>query len=88
MKDHQFVFWLLVLIAVVGSGVQVAYSANETRRLHAQLEAVQAEQDAELAAYSRLLIERSALAAYQNVERLAQTELDMHFPASVERVAP
>jgi cell division protein FtsL len=51
------------------------------------LEAAQRSQDEALAVQSRLLIERSALAAYQNVERTAQVKLDMQFPTTVERVS-
>lgn len=38
--------------------------------------------------YTRLLLERSALSAYQNIERVAVTELAMTFPEQVERIAP
>jgi cell division protein FtsL len=79
---------LLLLLAVVGSGIQVALVSHEVRRLHGELEAAQRAQDAHLAEYSRLLLERSALSAYQNVERLAQSELAMQFPDDVERIEP
>jgi cell division protein FtsL len=80
--------WLLALAVLVCSGVQIAYSAHEVRRLHVALQAAQRQQDQAMAEYSRLLLELGAVAAYQNVERTAQRELDMAFPASIERVAP
>ena len=86
MSSARFALWLALLVAVVASGIQVAYSANETRDLHEALEAAQTSHDEAMAAQSRLLIERATLAAYQNVERTAQLELNMRFPQTVERV--
>jgi len=86
MSGGRFLGWLLVLILVVTSGVQVAYSAKENRDLHIAFEASQRSLDEALAVQSRLLIERSTLSAYQNVERTAQAKLGMRFPHSVERV--
>lgn len=87
MSAGRFLLWLLALLLVVVSGLQVAYSAKENRDQHMALEAAQRSQDEALAVQSRLLLERSALAAYQNVERTAQVKLDMQFPATVERVS-
>ena len=87
MSGSNFLIWLAVLVFAVGSGVQVALSAHQTRTLHAQLEVAQKAQDDALAVQSRLLIERATLSAYQNVERAAQTELKMQFPKSTKRVA-
>ena len=80
--------WLIALLAVIGSGIQVVQQTHDVRRLHGQLQDAQHMQDAELAKHSRLLIERAALAAYQNVERIAQSELAMQFPLTVERIEP
>jgi cell division protein FtsL len=49
---------------------------------------MQRAQDELLSEYSRLLLERSTLAAFQNVERIAQTELAMQFPEAMERLEP
>ena len=86
MTARRGLAFLLLLAAVVGSGIQVTRISHEVRRLHGDLEAAQKAQDELLAEYSRLLIERSALSAYQNVERLAETELAMQFPDAVERL--
>jgi len=86
VSGTRFLLWLVVLVAAVASGIQVALSAHQARSLHTQLEAAQKSQDDALAVQSRLLVERSALAAYQNVERTAQNELKMQFPRRVKRV--
>jgi cell division protein FtsL len=75
-----------LLALVTASGVQVALVSHEVRRLYAELQAAQRTQDEHLSAYSRLLLERGALSSYQNIERLAEVELAMHFPAEVQRV--
>ncbi|MCB1683609.1 MAG: cell division protein FtsL [Pseudomonadales bacterium] len=81
-----FLQWLLALALLMASGIQVARSTHEVRSLHAQLQKAQRTQDDGLAEHSRLLLERAALSAYQNVERLAETELHMQFPHNVERI--
>ena len=86
MSGGRFLVWLLTLLLAVASGIQVALSAHDARRLHAALEAAQQSQDEALAMQSRLLIERAALAAYQNVEQTAQGTLKMRFPQAVTRV--
>lgn len=87
MSPRTVTVLLVLLAAVVASGIHVARVSHEVRTLHGELEAAQRAQDEHLAEYSRLLLERSALSAYQNVERLAQSELSMQFPEDVERIA-
>lgn len=88
MTVRRALLMLALLVAVVASGVQVAVVSHEVRRLHGELEAAQRAQDEHLAEYSRLLLERSALSAFQNVERLAERELAMQFPETVEYLEP
>lgn len=88
MTARGGIVFTLLLAAVVASGIQVALVSHEVRQLHGELEAAQKAQDEHLAEYSRLLLERSALSAYQNVEHLAETELGMQFPDTVERLDP
>ena len=78
---------VLLLVAVVASGVQVAYSSQKLRFLHGELQAAQQQQDGELAKHSRLLLERSMETSYANVERVAQAQLDMVFPERAEQIA-
>lgn len=87
MSGLRFLLWLAALVVAVLSGIQVSISAHETRRLHGEFEAAQKAQDNALAVQSRLLVERSALAAYQNVESTAQQQLGMEFPKTVKRVS-
>jgi len=80
--------FVLALLSAVASGVQVAYSSQEVRSLHGELQAAQRQQDAELAEYSRLLLERSMETSYANVERVAQLQLNMVFPEWAEQIEP
>ncbi|MEQ8482938.1 MAG: cell division protein FtsL [Pseudomonadales bacterium] len=88
MSGRQYLVVGALVIGVVASGIQVALVSHEVRQLHGELEAAQKAQDEHLAEYSRLLLERSALSAYQNVERLAERELAMQFPDTVEFIEP
>ena len=85
---RETLLFLVLLIAVVASGIQVAWVSHEVRRLHGELEDAQRAQDEHLAEYSRLLLERSARSSYQNVERLAHERLSMRFPDQVEHLEP
>jgi cell division protein FtsL len=88
MTGRLFLTWLVSLIVLVGSGIQVAFSTDEVRGKHIALQELQSELDAVVEEYSRLQIELAAVAAYQNVERTAEEELNMAFPRDVQRVAP
>ncbi len=82
--------WMVaaLLVALMVSGVQVAFNSQKVRQLHADLQTAQRFQDEELAEHSRLLLERSAQTAYANVERVAEAELGMTFPDRVEPIEP
>ena len=84
--------WLIVGVGIYAglalTGLLVAWSSQSVRRLHVEIEAHQREQDAMLAEYSRLLIERSMVGSFQNVDQVAERQLSMTFPESVERVKP
>jgi cell division protein FtsL len=88
MSGRLFGAWLVALLLLLGSGIQVAYSAHEVRRLHVELQTLQAGLDRAVEQYSRLQIEMAAVAAFQNVERTAEQALDMRFPERVQRVKP
>jgi cell division protein FtsL len=82
--------WLLagvvVYALVAASGLGVAAQSQRVRDLFAELEHTQEQQDNLLSEYSRLLLERSMLASYQNVDQVAEQNLAMRFPELVERV--
>lgn len=81
--------WLgaAVYLAVVTTGIGVATQAQEVRALYAALEGTQVEHDARVTDYGQLLLERSTLTAFHNVEELALSELKMRFPEEAWRVA-
>ena len=80
---------LLFLVAcVVVSGLQVVITTHELRKTHGRLQEARNQQDLLLTEHSRLLLERGALVAYQNIERIAVAELGMRFPDRVERIVP
>jgi len=72
--------------AIAASGVWVAATAQGVRGLFVALERNQDEQDALLDEYSRLLIERGTVSSYQNVDQVAERQLAMRFPETVQRV--
>jgi len=88
VNTSKILVCVALLLAVVASGVRVAYSSQEVRSLHAQLQVAQQRQDAELAEHSRLLLERSTETSYANVERVAELQLHMIFPEQAERIEP
>ena len=88
MKIRIFVYWLTGLLVLVLSGIQVAFSTHQVRGLHMDLQSLQGRLDDAVEEYSRLQIELAAVAAYQNVERTAEVELEMTFPDKVQRVDP
>ncbi|MCZ6887837.1 MAG: cell division protein FtsL [Gammaproteobacteria bacterium] len=77
---------VVVFAALVASGVEVAQTSQQMRALFSRLSVNQAKQDALLHEHSRLLLERGALSAYQNVDRIAEDVLAMQFPDEVERI--
>ena len=77
-----------IYVGIAVSGVWIAATAQNVRGLFVALQHNQAQQDALLAEYSRLLIERGTLSSYQNVDQIAERQLAMRFPETVERVSP
>jgi len=88
LNGRTFSAFLLALVFVVLSGIQVSFATEGVRERHRELQALQAELDRAAEEYSRLQIELAAVAAYQNVERTAEDALGMSFPSDVERVKP
>ena len=79
---------LALLAGAIGSALQVVAVSQQQRDIHVLLEDARNHQDLLLAEHSRLLLERGALAAYHQVERVAVAELNMRFPDDVERILP
>ncbi len=82
--------WLLlgflVYLGVALSGLAVASQSQQMRELVMSMEASQRQEDEMLAEQSRLLLERSTLASFQQVDQIAETQLQMQFPEAVEKV--
>jgi len=79
---------VVVYTLVAASGIGVAAQSQRVRDLFTELERTQEQQDELLSEYSRLLLERSTLASYQNVDQIAERNLAMRFPELVERIEP
>lgn len=78
---------LILLIAVVGaSSVGVIYSSFMTRRLYAEIQELQAQEDEIDSEYGKLLLEKSAWANYVRVEQVSREELNMISPLTEDMV--
>ena len=77
-----------ICVGIAITGIWIASMASDVRGRFVALEQNQRAQDALLAQYSRLLIERATLSSYRNVDEVAARQLAMRFPELVERVAP
>lgn len=77
---------LVLFLAVVGSALGVVYTEHQSRRLFAELQALQREQDRMNEEWGRLQLEQSTWATHGRVERAARAELDMHIPKPHEVV--
>jgi cell division protein FtsL len=87
-RSRWLAWGIVVYTLIAASGMGVAAQSQRVRDLFAELERTQQQQDELLSEYSRLLLERSTLASYQNVDQIAEQSLAMRFPELVERVAP
>lgn len=85
-KLRTFLLGVGLLLATVATAVQVTLQAEAARDMARALDAAQKQKEHLLAERSRLLLERGALAAYQNVDRVAESELGMRFPQRPRRV--
>jgi len=87
-RSRWLIAGIVVYVAVAASGVGVASLSQQVRALFIDIERSQEQQDELLSEYSRLLLERSTLASYQNVDQLAEDRLSMRFPELVEPIGP
>lgn len=77
---RDFLLGVVLLAGCVGTGIQIAVQAREARDIAAALHETRLESEAISAERSRLLIQRGALAAYQNIDQIAENTLGMHVP--------
>lgn len=89
LMDTSFRAWMFVFIAlmlVMGSCVAVIYSSFETRRLVANHQRLQLENNAMQVEWGQLLLEQSTWGSYNRVEQLAGAKLKMRVPSPNEIV--
>ena len=67
------------------SALVLVFSTHELRQIHQSLDEAQRDETAELARYSRLLLEKSTLAGLNEVETIALRELGMEYPDNLAR---
>lgn len=80
--------WLIMVlvIAVLGSGIAVIYAKHINRKLFIELQALQNERDDMNMEWGRLQLEQSTFSTHSNVDRIAREKLDMELPAQEEIV--
>ena len=88
VTPRQVIVFLLLLTAIAATGLAIVEGSQRTRGLYQTLGDVQQQQDKLLEEQSRLSIERGAFSSLSVVEEIAASELDMVFPAAIERVVP
>ena len=83
---RSWMFVVVALVLVIVSSVAVNYSSYETRRLVAQHQRLQKENNAMQVEWGQLLLEQSTWGSYNRVEQLAGNKLKMRVPAPNEIV--
>ena len=75
-------FWqvIVLIIAVLGSGVGLAYTQHTNRQLFVQLQKLQTERDDLEIEWELLQLEQSTLVTEIAVEEIARTRLNMLVP--------
>jgi cell division protein FtsL len=83
---HWLLAGIVVYAGVASTGVGIASVSQDMRDIVMALDQSQRAEDELLAEQSRLLLERSTLSSYQNVDRVAEHQLLMQFPELVEKI--
>ena len=74
-------------LGIAVTGLYVAAGSQDMRALFQEMSDNQKYRDSLLAEHSRLLLERGTHSTYQNVDRVAEEQLNMKFPERPEGVA-
>ena len=82
------VLLVVLVLAVVLTGVQVAQTGYDVRMLNAELEQLRRAYDDALNEQTQLQLERSAVASYALTEATAQRQLSMIYPTTMIEVRP
>lgn len=75
---------IVLLLAVIISGVSAVYAVHLNRQFFAELQTLQADQDQAQRRWAQLLLEESALNAPNRVEHIASEKLGMVIPDSAQ----
>jgi len=79
--------WLIVLVlAVISSGIGVVYAKNQSRALFVQLQKVRAATDMAAMEWGRLQLELASEGSLEDVMRIAGGRLKMHAPEAANVV--
>lgn len=80
--------WLIMVlvIAVLGSGIAVIYAKHINRKLFIEFQALQNERDDMNMEWGRLQLEQSTFSTHSYVDRIAREKLGMELPAQEEIV--
>jgi cell division protein FtsL len=85
MSLRNFIL-VLMMAAVLGSGVAVVYARQEHRQAYVQLTKLLRERDEINIEFSRLQLEQATWAETNRIEQVATERLGMVFPQAAELV--
>ena len=86
MKRGQAVWLLILILAVLSSGVAVVYAKNQSRALFVQLQKLRLNHDLAVAEWGRLQLELASEGSLEDVMRIAAGRLKMHAPQAADVV--
>lgn len=73
---------IVLIVAVIGSGLGIVYIEHKSRKLFIQLQDLQVEKDRLQVEWGQLQLEQSTLATEAIVDHVARTRLNMIIPDS------
>jgi cell division protein FtsL len=86
MRRAHLVWLLVLIVAVLASGVGVVYAKNQSRALFVQLQKLRAQNDLEVAEWGRLQLELANKGSLEDVMRIAGGRLQMQAPQTSDVV--
>lgn len=84
MKD--LIVMIVLLCLLLGSGIGLAFTKHQTRKLYGQLEQLREDRQELQLGWRQLRLEQSHLAALPEVDRKAQQQLGMFIPPPTDVV--
>jgi cell division protein FtsL len=80
MRHHNFIFVVVLGMAVVISATGVVYAKYASRSQFVELESLRKKRDAVDVEWGKLQLEQSTWATHGRVERIAREKLNMRIP--------